>query len=204
MSGKILTILILCILLLTVISDISLGESISKKFIEDSNEIIDEMDDTDNHSFGNYIIITDGPISRLFAKVNIQDGPLLITLLINRNLNRRILRLSALLTKITYPISKGINFTVEYKRNVRNNSRYSYLTTYFKVLYDENGSVIGFDLENRTTIYSKAHKIKVENFRFAFTFKRLQLIWLRAPLGQKIFNPARFVFFGICDNVTII
>lgn len=204
MSGKILTIFILGILLLTIISGLSLGESISKKFVEDSNEIIDEMDDTDNHSFGNYIVITDGPISGLFAKVTIQDGPLLITLLINRNLNRRILRLSALLTKITYPISKGINFTVDYKRNVRNNSRYSYLTTYFKVLYDENGSVIGFDLENATTIYSEAHKIKVENFRFVFTFKRLQLIWLRAPLGQKIFNPARFSFFGICDNVTIV
>ncbi|KYK27624.1 hypothetical protein AYK20_02535 [Thermoplasmatales archaeon SG8-52-1] len=189
---------------ITIVTGISSNDPIAIKYIDDSTEIIDENDDTGNNSYGNYLIVIDGPISKLITKVTITEGPLLITLLINRNLNRRFFRLSTILPKMFYPVLKGINFTVEFKRNVRNNSRFYYLTTFSKVLYDENGSFNGLDLKNATIITAKAHKIKVENFKFAFSFKRFQLIYFQAPLWQKIFNPARFQFLGFCDNVTIV
>jgi hypothetical protein len=198
------SLIIVLLIGITIVTGISSNDPIAIKYIDDSTERIDENDDTSNYSFGNYLIAIDGPISKLITKVTITEGPLLITLLINRNLNRRIIRLSAILPKMFYPVLKGINFTVEFKRNVRNNSRFYYITMYSKILYDENGSFIGFDLINATTIPAKAHKIKVENFKFAFSFKRFQLIYFHAPLWQKIFNPARFLFFGYCDNVTIL
>ncbi|KYK20376.1 hypothetical protein AYK24_03810 [Thermoplasmatales archaeon SG8-52-4] len=196
--------IILLLVGVTTIPGISQDRPISIKLIKDTIEKINDIEDIDNNSFGNYIIYTSGPISNFFTKASIDEGPFLTKLLLNRNLNRRIFRLSAILTKMIFPIPKGINFTVEYKRNVNNFSRFNFLTFIFKVLYDENGSFMGFDLENKTTIFNIAHKINVENFKFYFGFKRFQLISIRASFGQKLFNPARFEFFGFCDSVTFV
>jgi hypothetical protein len=195
--------IIILLIGVTIASGLSSGGKISIKYIKEPTEIIDEIDDKGNYSFGNYFFVTTGPISKLFTKATVTDGPFLISILINRNLKRRFIRLSAFLPKMHYPVLRGINFTIEYKRNVNNFSRFYFSTFFGKILYDENGSFVGLDFRNATTIICKKHKINVENFRVLFSFKGLQLISIRAALGQKIFNPARFEFSGFCDNVTI-
>lgn len=169
--------------------------------VDDISETIEISENNGNYSMGNYSILTVGPVLKLFSDIDLQDGPPLTMLLINRNLKRRILRLSAILSIMIYTVSE-LDFTVHYLKDVKNNTRYSYFTDYSEVVYDENGIFVGY--KNSTQIFSKTHKIKVENFTGSFAFKRFRFfVPFLAPWGQKIINPARFLFWGHCDKLEI-
>ncbi len=164
-------------------------------------ETIKGSENNGDYSMGNYSIITVGPVLKLFSDVKLQDGPTLKKFLINRNLKRRILRLSAIFPLMIYSVS-GLDFTVHYLKDVKNNTRYSFFTDYSEVVYDENGIFVGYN--NTKQIFSKAHKITVDNFTGFFAFKRFRfLIPFLAPLGQKVINPARFLFWGHCDKLDV-
>ncbi|RLF36844.1 MAG: hypothetical protein DRM99_01855 [Thermoplasmata archaeon] len=147
-----------------------------------------------------YFITTYGPISKFITKIEILDGPEPQTTKIKKLINRGFVPFSRILP--AYPVFvTRLNFTVEYKINVRNNSRFSYFTINGTVIYNESGEPI--NITNKSFIYNAVHKIKIENFTGFFTFMHAKLF--KGKIGTHWFlNPARFSFAGFCDNVTFL
>lgn len=173
-----------------------------KETIKDINDIIELIQKESNSQLGDYCVISIGPLSKLISKVQLNDGPFLTKLILNRNFKRRLIRhLPFLPLMIFFLVYKEIDFNIEFLRNVTNNSRYMYYTITGEAVYDENGSFIG--LENTEAIYSEKHSVTVENFQGVYAFKRLRFFLFLAPFGQKIFNPAKFLVIGFCDSVEL-
>jgi len=175
---------------------------LEKENIKDISDIIELIQKESNAQLGDYCVISLGPLSKLISRTTLNDGSNLTKLILNRNFKRRPIRLLPLLPMmIIFFVFKELDFNIEFLRDVRNNSRSMYYTIIGEAVYDENGLFIG--LENTEAVYAEKHSVTVENFNGAFAFKKFRFLLLRAPLGQKIFNPARFLVVGFCDNVQL-
>jgi len=190
---------ILCIGLLTMSAIPAFGAEL--KSIQQDFPIVDEALTSlvENNTWGDNFIFTGGPVLKLYSKVNLISGSENQIKLIERNLNRRLLRFSAILPAILIYAS-NLTFSVEYKIDIpRNISRFTYWTANASVIYNESGTQ---NLSNISFIRNDPHKVTVENFTGFFFFTRARLFSLRAPLFTKFFQPAKFAFAGFCDEIT--
>ena len=172
--------------------------NVNKKNI--GSELLEKtQEETDQNITLPYFITTYGPISKFITKIEILDGPENQTAKIEKLINRRFMPFSRILP--LYPILvTGLNFTVEYKINVRNSSRFGYVTMNATVVYNEGEEP---NISNESYIYNTVHKIKVENFTGVFTFMRARIF--KGLVGTHQFlNPARFLFIGFCENLTFL
>jgi len=165
-------------------------------------KIIDKIDGfvNENETLAKYAIATIGPVSKKYSEVKLLSGPTLKVTLIKRNLNRRLLRSSIVLPVLLIRI-EGLSFTLTYKQDQKNNSKFSYATLFGEAIYNEEGNYV--DMTNETYVYNKINKVSVENFTGYFIFFRIRGFRL-APLtsSHRFMYPAQFIFTGFCDNVT--
>ena len=66
---------------------------------------------------------------------------------------------------------EGLSFTLTYKQDLKNNSKFSYATLFGEAIYDEEGNYV--DMTNETYVYNKINKVNVENFKGYFIFLEL-------------------------------
>jgi hypothetical protein len=151
-------------------------------------------------SLGDYFVTIIGPISKLFTQVELINGSESQMQLIQRNLDRKLLRFSLILRNIPVFV-ENLSFSVEFIRDVRNRSRFSYITANGTTIYDGNGTYQ--NLTNISYIRNEIHSVTIENLTGLFVFIRIRLINIRAPFLEKVFQPARFAFVGFCQNITI-
>jgi len=189
---KYITIMI-CIGLLT-ISFTHCGASSVKKQMEEQSFILKNSDinESQNITF-NYSFFTFGPAYKI-SKVTFHEGPEKQINKINKFLNRW--RLNPLIP-IVFLLFKNFpndlelcnaSFTVTYDENVKNSSRYSYLTAYGKMLNDTDVPL------NETIFYfNEPHSITVEGFNGFFMFIRTEIALLK---------PAQFMLVGGCSKIT--
>jgi len=146
----------------------------------------------------NNFVITGGPVLKLFTSVKILDGPENQTVKIEKLLNRKFVFMSRIFG--AYPVYvKGLNFTVEYKRDARTFSRFSFASVNATLIYKNETFENFTGMVNHT---NEKHKIKVENFTGMFLFVHARLFKGILVGAHLIFNPAKFVFVGGCDKVT--
>lgn len=199
MNKKIIgTTLCVCILIVSAIPAMGINVGIKRDL--ELNDVKDFVDPTGNYTFGNFSLRTVGPVSKKYVNAEVTDGPARIVKIINRNLDRKLLRLSWLLPFLFIPVN-GINFTVQYIKDSSNESKYIYMTNLSEVVYDENGSIAGY--VNGSTIYNEVHNITVENFQGFFIFYRAKIYSREMPKGKRWFNPPFFLFAGFSDKATI-
>ena len=165
-------------------------------------KIIEKIDSfvNENATQAKYAIATIGPVSKKYSNVNLLDGPTLKVIQINRNLNKRLIRSSIVLPVLLIK-AKGLSFTLTYKQDLKNNSKFSYATLFGEAIYDEEGNYV--DMTNETYLYNKINKVSVENFTGYFIFFRTR-VFRFSPLtsSHRLMYPAQFIFTGFCDNVT--
>jgi len=161
---------------------------------------VQEILESSSKSYGDYFIITVGPVLKIFSNVELISGSQFQMKLIKRHLDRRLLRPSVIFKAVPIFV-ENLSFTVEYKKDVRNNSRFSYFSGNATVIYNETGAFE--NLTDYSYIVNKIHKITVENMTGLFIFFRVRLFELTAPLFRKIYQPARFCFIGFCDGITV-
>ena len=202
MNKKVIgTILCICILILGTIPVIG-AELKSTPEIKQDFPFVDEAIKSlvENETLGDCFIITGGPVLKLYSNVDLINGSESQMKLIERNLNRRLLRLSAILPFIGIYVS-NLTFSVEYTQDIiKKKSRFTYFTVNVSVIYDENGTYQ--NITNLSIIRNDPHKVTVENFTGLFIFMKARLFKLSAPLGTKLFRPAKFAFAGFCDKIT--
>ena len=163
-------------------------------------QYLEKVLESSNQTFGDNFIITIGPILKIFTNVELINGPESQMKLIQRYLDRKLLRPLGIL-RVTPIFVENLSFTVEYKQDVKNESRYSYITVNGTMIWDENGNY-----QNITDISYNAnnkHTITVENLTGFFMFWRFRLFNFGAPIPYKFFKPAKFTFIGFCESITI-
>ena len=176
------------------IDNLNLDQDIKKK--------IDNLFEEANITFGDIFCLTNGPASKMYSKVELLEGSENQINKINLVLNRKILRPLIFLRQIPIFV-KNLSFTVEYKRDVKNRSRFTYFTTNTTVKWNETtGEFEGFGIKNFSFKFNKIHKVKIENMTGLFIFQRLLLFDRNQPIFWKFFHPAKFIFIGFCDNIT--
>lgn len=194
---------ILCICIITIGAIPAFGAELkSIPEIEQDFPFVDEAIKSleENNTFGDCFIITEGPVLKLYSKVDLINGSESQIKVIERNINRRLLRASIILPYVGIFVS-NLTFSVEYKQDiVKKKSRFTYFTANASIIYDENGTYQ--NLTNESFIRNDPHKVTVENFTGFFIFMKARLFALSAPLFMKFFQPARFVFAGFCDKIT--
>ncbi len=159
------------------------------------DEILETIDETEKDN----IIITLGPISKKVSNVKIISGPETPVKLIQRHLDRKLLRPLAIFRTVPIFVN-NLTFEIEYIKNLKNGSRYSYVTVNATVIYNESGEFE--NLTNLSLMVNKKHTVTVENFTGFFIFMRFRLFDIKAPLFKKFFRPAKFGFLGFCDDIT--
>jgi len=201
MKKKIIGI-ILCISIMLIGSIPSIGanplidKNVGVELIQNAIELTEDQ----NITFGEKIIITSGPIFKLYSDVKLLDGDPTQMQIIQRNLDKKLFRFSRFLPFIFIPVF-GLNFTVYYKKDLENGSRFSYITVNTSVVYDnEIGEVV--NVTNHTIVSNTIHKVNIEKFTGLFIFQRAKLYDRSMPLGKRLFVPAKFIFVGFCNNVT--
>ena len=169
---------------------------------QDINKKIDNLFEGANITFGDIFCLTNGPASKMYSKVELLEGSENQINKINRVLNRKILRPLIFLRQIPIFV-ENLSFTVEYKRDVKNRSRFTYFTTNTTVKWNETtGEFEGFGIKNFSFKFNKIHKVKIENMTGLFIFQRVLLFDRNQPIFWKFFHPAKFIFIGFCDNIT--
>jgi hypothetical protein len=163
-------------------------------------QYIEKVLKSTNQTFGDHFIITLGPVLKIFSNVELTKGSESQMKLIQRYLDRKLLRPLGIL-RVTPIFVENLSFTVEYKQDVKNGSRYSYITVNGTVIWDENG--IYQNITDISYNANKKHTVTVENLTGFFMFFRFRLFNLGAPIPYKIFQPAKFTFIGFCDGITI-
>jgi len=166
------------------------------------NKKIENLFEEANITFGDIFCLTNGPASKIYSQVDLLEGSEYQMNKINRVLNRKILRPLIFLRQI--PIFfENLSFTVEFKRDVKDRSRFTYFTTNTTVKWNETtGKFEDFDLKNFSHVLNKVHKVKIENMTGLFIFQRFVLFDRNQPIFWKFFHPAKFIFIGFCDNIT--
>lgn len=147
----------------------------------------------------NNIIITQGPMFKSYSKVTLLNGTDSEMKLIQRHLDRKLLRPLIIFRNVEIKVV-NLSFRVEYKKDAKNNSRFSYKTTNGTLVPNKN--VAPQEIVNSTIIKNQKHTVTVENMTGTFTFHRIRLIDLFAPLFRKLFQPARFTFSGTYEKIT--
>ena len=168
----------------------------------DSLKIINKIDNfvNENQTLKKYAFVTVGPVLKIYTDVDILDGPALKVIRIKRNLNRRLIRSSIILPVLLIRV-KSLDFTVYYKKDLKNNSRFSYATLFGEAVYDEEGNYL--NMINETYYNNKINKISVENFSGLFIFFRIRVFRLIPFIhNHRFLTTAQFCFTGFCDNVT--
>ena len=192
-KGRIGSILCICVIIASTIP--VMGQSVitdrSLSLKSDVKKI-----DIESQMNGKVFFETIGPVSKKYSKVTLIDGSESQMNRIQRHLDRKLFRPLIIFRNVIIPV-KNLTFTVEYLRNVENNSRFSYTT-----LNMTEWEKINDTLENMTIINNIKHNITVENMTGFFIFHRIRLINLRAPLFRKLFHPAKFTFIGTCEKIT--
>lgn len=197
MNKKIIGI-ILCVSILT-ISAIPTMMAKPNLHINKEIELEDRYDDpTGNYTYGNFSVGTTCPASKKYYSLNITEGAANVIKIINRNLDKKLLRLSLIIPMVIIPV-KGLDFTIEYKQNSSNESKFWFHTFIEDVNYDENGTFV--NVTDLRGVKNKVHNVTVENFNGVFIFKRFTVFRYWRALG--FMSPARFTFNGFCDNVVI-
>ena len=192
----ILTITCISMLMIGAIPAYGLNEDTD---LEDKNEIVEKVENYLTEGYTpDYFVITSGPAFKLLSSVEL-EGPENQTVKIDKLLNRRFVLFSRMLP--VYPVFvHGINFTVEYKRDVRNLSRFSFYSYNTTILYNESGKLK--NITDDVNISNIKHKIIVHNFSGLFIFNRAKLVRRFPSLQGLFFKPADFCFMGGCDSVT--
>lgn len=163
---------------------------------------IDNLFEEANITFGDIFCLTNGPASKIYSKVELLKGLENQMNKINRVLNRKILRPLIFLRQIPIFV-ENLSFTIEFKRDIKDRSRFTYFTTNTSVKWNETtGEFEGFDIKNFSHILNKAHKIKIENMTGLFIFQRFILFDKNQPIFWKFFHPAKFIFIGFCEKIT--
>ena len=166
------------------------------------SEKIENLIDAANITLGDNFFVTEGPASKIYSKVELLEGSENQMNKINRYLNRKLLRPLIFLRQIPIFV-ENLSFTLEFKRDVRNRSRFSYITLNASVKWNKTtGEFEGFDIKNTSHIFNKAHKVNVDNLTGFFIFQRLRLYDGNQPIFWKFFQPARLIFIGFCENIT--
>ena len=161
---------------------------------------IDQILENNNQTFGDYFFLTNGPVLKIYSNVELLNGNENQIERINRHLSRKLFRPGIILRYIPV-IAENLSFTVEYKKDVRAKSRFSYMTASATVIWNETtGEYEG--LKDYSYVVNQIHKIKVENMTGFFIFQRMKLFDINAPLFRKILQSAKFWFFGFCDIIT--
>ena len=197
--NKKITAAVVCLFILT-LSSVSAIEINATSDLKDKEKVIETLNgiNEDDQTLKDYIFLTLGPVKKQYIDVEIHEGKFIPKKIIERNLNRKLLRFSIFLPFILIPV-EGFNFTVTYKKDTSLTNKYTYITYFGETVYDENGTLI--NVTNSTNYTCIKHSVKVENFTGFFMFFRMQIRILRAPIGRKIVPP-QFVFLGFCDKVT--
>jgi len=198
---KILAIGIICVFLLTGFTTASAVEVKTINKVDDKNVESENYVKDAGYDFGNYSVYIRGPVSKIYTDIKLINTSFLQKKLIERNLNRRLLRLSILLPTVIIP-AKNIDLTIIFMKNIGNSSRISYNTTIWKNIYDENGKLVNLTLEQ--TKKNEIHIIKIQNFTGIFMFQRVKLFSLREKMDSKILRQARFIFNGWCEGYTFV
>lgn len=191
-------VLCVCIMTIGAIPAIGIPEEIDVE--PELSDYIEDILESSDETYGDNFTITMGPVSKIFSNVELINGSETQMELINRHLSRKLLRPSAIFRYVPIFV-KNLSFTVEYKQDVRDKSRFSYYTINATVIYNETTGEYE-NLTNISYIYNEIHTVTVENMTGLFIFMRIRLLNLRFPLGRKLFHPARFAFFGFCDKIT--
>ena len=207
---------VLCIILMITCSVPAMGldnESDIKQKIIETEEKINFL----NGDLDPFIYVTSGPVLKKYSKVELLNGSTTEIEKINKNLNRELFRLSAILPYGIVFVTEPLDFTISYESDLRNGSRFSYFSMYGNASYDENGSLI--NITNTTMVTNTHNKVKIDNFTGIFFFLRAKLYrpftyYLRPIFlpflftiiyyncAKMFFIPARFSFIGTCGNIT--
>ena len=200
---------IFCVISLTICAVPAMGINANDKIYEltqNLNEYVD-LDDI-NETLNQTVLLTCGPISKVYSKIEIINGSENEVALINKFLKRSIFR-----PIIPMVYVNNLTFSVEYLREPAepefNHSKFSYITLHMNYsnfinhTYNdtENYPYINESI-NESLIINKPHKIIVENFTGVFLFKRTRFIRFLPKL--HFFEPAYFVFGGYCKELDII
>lgn len=159
-----------------------------------------ELVDNENVTTIGELVISTGPVSKVYSEVELLDGDADQMKIIQRNLDKKLFRFSRFLPFIFVPVF-NLSFTVEYKLDLENGSKFSYLTLNTTLMADnQTGEIV--NSTDHTYCYNTIHKVHVENMTGLFFFNRARLYDKNMPAGQRFFIPAKFIFVGICENIT--
>jgi hypothetical protein len=162
-------------------------------------EKVEDMAD-DNFTLPPEFVFTFGPVKKRITEFTVLDGPEDKTAKIEKLMNRRFVLFSRLLPFYMVTVI-GMNFTMEYKKDVRNGSRLTYASINCSIIFNESGDPV--NVSNLSYIRNDVHKIKVENFSGVFLFTRARLFrGFLTTSAHLFFIPARGIFTGYCDKVT--
>ncbi len=162
-------------------------------------QYLEKVIKSSNQTFGDNFIITIGPVLKIFTNVELINGPESQMKLIQRYLDRKLLRPLGILRVIPIYV-ENLSFMIEYKYEVKNDSRFSYETLNGTITLEESGY---YNFTNISYQINEKHKITVENFTGFFLFWRMRIFNLGGPISMILFQPARFYFIRFCDSITI-
>ena len=149
-----------------------------------------------------------GPIKNMISEVTI-EGNFSGIEKIQNFLNKPILRFITPLPFGVVLIDEEINFTIYYKKSVRDKSRFSYFSMYGNLSMDNITMEPILDMDNATLVHNQIHKVRVEGFQGMFILSHAKLyqrpiIRLRDQIfvRGRFFIPSHFIFTGMCKNIT--
>ena len=190
---------ILCVCIFGLASIPATGEAQINDLDQEIKSYIEQILDYENQTLGNYFFLTDGPILETYSNVELLNGSESQIEKINQYLNRKMLR-PFLFLKVIPVFVENLSFTIDYKKDVRTNSRYSFFSMSATVIWNETSGEIG-GIKNFNFKTNKVHKLNVVNMTGIFIFQRFRLYERSAPLFRKLFQPAKFMFIGFCENI---
>ena len=131
---------LICIFFLTMATCPSMGLPLKLDNMPDNmsniEDILDPIEETENDS----LLLTSGPMSNLYTKVALINGSDKQMNLIQRHLDRKLLRPLILFRNVMVYV-RNLSFTIEYKQDLKNNSRFSFLTSNATIIRDEDGMI---------------------------------------------------------------
>lgn len=192
---------LLCVCIFSIGSIPVTGESPIDEldFDQEIKSYIEQLLDIENQSIGNYFFLINGPVLKTYSNVELLNGSEFQIEKINRYLNWKLFR-PVIFLKYTPVFTENLSFTLDYKKNVRTNSRYSYVTLSATVIFNETSKEYE-GIKDINHFINQVHKINIVNMTGIFIFQRIKLFDRTAPLFRKIFQPAKFLFIGFCDNI---
>jgi len=202
MNKKIITIM-LCVSFLTLGATTAIAkeeDQILEKYGEQLEKLTKDLDE--NFTLPPNFFTTVGPVSKMYSHVKILNGSQIQTKMIQRHLDRKLLKLGMFLPTVVLLVTE-MDFEVSYSKTpLLNTSRFSYSTLNATAVL-QNGTLV--NVTNITKTYNIMHKVRVENLTGFFIFERAKFFRLFGMLTRHLFfAPATFSFIGYCNNVTYV